>query len=143
MGGYGSGRGGYYPKATTESQHRVDIRWLKKHRYLRPGCSGRLYWTQGGEETGSINYEIENGYMILSYRYRPVGGDWEDVKYEILFDHTPCNYGGSRKWFLCPRCRRRIPILYGTGKYFLCRHCHNLTHASQQERARSTHEEDS
>ena len=49
------------------------------------------------------------------------------------FDHTPCNYGGSRKWFSCPHCNRRVAIIYGAGKLFLCRHCHNLTYGSQQE----------
>jgi hypothetical protein len=36
-------------------------------------------------------------------------------------------------WFLCPRCWQRVAVLYGVGKYFLCRHCYELTYASQQE----------
>ena len=34
-----------------------------------------------------------------------------------------------------PRCGRRVTRLYGAGRYFLCRHCHHLAHASQSERA--------
>ena len=42
----------------------------------------------------------------------------EQVDQVIPFDHTRCHFGGFRLWFLCPRCRRRVAILYGAGKYF-------------------------
>jgi hypothetical protein len=134
MGGYGSGRlyswGG---KTTTESQKLIDIRWLKKQGYLRPGDIGSLSWARGEEQTGSIGYRMEAGRMILNYRHRSNGGDWETVEQAIAFDRTSCNYGGHRTWFRCPRCWKRVAVLYGAGKYFLCRHCHNLVYGSQQE----------
>ena len=72
--------------------------------------------------------------MVLNYlHWSQEGGGWEDVEQAISFDRTPCNYGGFRTWFLCPHCRRRVALIYGAGKYFLCRHCYNLTYASQQE----------
>ncbi len=134
MGSIGSGN--WYrwnKKATTESQHRIDIRWLKKHGYLTPGISLSLSWSCNGEQTGSIGFETTTKGIVLNYRHRAHGGDWEPVKQEILFDSTPCYYGGHRKWFLCPHCWRRVAILYGAGKYFLCRHCYNLTYSCQQE----------
>ena len=134
MGGLGSGS--WYrwdSKTTTESQHRIDIRWLKKKGYIRPGATGSLSWSRGDEKTGSIAFRMENGRMILSYRHRPHGGEWESIEQTVSFDHTPCNYGGQRKWFLCPRCWRRVALLYGAGKYFFCRHCYHLTYSSQQE----------
>ncbi len=47
---------------------------------------------------------------------------------------TPCNFGGSRPWFVCPGegCARHVAILYGLGQ-LLCRHCHDLRYASQRE----------
>jgi hypothetical protein len=71
--------------------------------------------------------------MVLNYRHRPRDGDWENVEQRISFDRTPCNYGGSRTWLLCPRCWKRVAALYGAGKYFFCRHCYNLTYSRQQE----------
>ena len=53
---------------------------------------------------------------------------------------TPCGFGGSRPWFLCPgvvngkRCGRRVAKLHAGGAYFLCRHCYQLGYASQCER---------
>jgi len=48
---------------------------------------------------------------------------------------TPCNFGGYRPWFVCPGegCGRRVAILYGPGPgQMLCRHCRDLTYASQR-----------
>ena len=134
MGGYGSGSWWRYgSKATTESQHRIDIRWLKKHGYLHPDSFGSLSWSRRGEQTGSIRYRMEEDRMILNYRHRPREGEWEDVEQAITFNRTSCNYGGHRTWFLCPRCWKRVAVLYGAGKYFFCRHCYNLTYGCQQE----------
>ena len=132
MGGYGSGRRSD-AKTTTESQYRIDLRWLKKQGFLRPGFSRSLSWSLGGKKTGAINYRMGKDHMILDYRNRPNGGDWTPVEQTIKLVRTPCNYGGYRTWFLCPRCWKRVIILYGAGKYFYCRHCYNLTYASQQE----------
>jgi hypothetical protein len=132
----GSGSGSWYrcdSKTTTESQHQVDIQWLKKQGDLQPGTVGSLSWSCRDKWTGSIGYMVGVDRMVLNYRHRPHGGDWEDVEQVIFFDRTSCNYGGSRPWFLCSRCQRRVAVLYGAGKYFLCRHCYNLTYASQQE----------
>ena len=105
MGGYGSGGWfRYYSKATTESQRRIDIRWLKKQGYLRAGSIGTLSWSRRGKQTGSIDYRMEENRMILNYRHRLREGEWESVEQNILFDRTSCNYGGFRTWFLCPHC---------------------------------------
>lgn len=132
----GSGSGYWYrsnSKTTTESQHWIDIRWLKKQGYLPPGSMGSLSWSRGEEETGSIRYRMEGDRMVLFYRYRHHGGEWEPAEQTVTFDWTSCNYGGHRTWFLCPNCKQRIAILFGAGKYFFCRSCYNLTYASQQE----------
>ncbi|MEA1946461.1 MAG: hypothetical protein U9N83_04055 [Thermodesulfobacteriota bacterium] len=134
MGGYGSGS--WYrwdAKSTTESQHRIDARWLKKQGYLRPGNFGLLSWSRRNKQTGSIGYRMEADHMVLNYRHRPHGGEWETVEQTVSFDRTPCNYGKHRTWFHFPRCWKRIAVLYGAGKYFFCRHCYNLTYSSQQE----------
>ena len=135
MGGIGSGEWLRYgsKKSTTNSQHNIDIRRMKKNNWLHPGTTGSLSWSRRGKETGSIGYRIEEKQMTLHYRYRSHDGEWEQVEQTIPFDRTPCNYGGHRTWFLCPHCMKRVAVLYGAGKYFLCRHCHDLVYASQQE----------
>ncbi len=132
MGGYGSGRR-RNKKETTESQKQIDIRWLRKIGYLQPDTSGSLSWSRGGEQSGFINYRMEKNGMVLFYHFWFDGGEWEAVEQFVRFDWTPCNFGGFRTWLICPRCWKRVAVLYGAGKHFLCRHCYNLTYASQQE----------
>ena len=132
----GTGSGGWYrwnAKETTESQHRIDIHWLKKNDYLRDGISGTCSWSRGGREVGRIGFKIEKHQMVLTYRSRHSDQEWESIEQRIAFDYTRCHYGGRRTWFLCSGCGQRVAILYGGGKYFLCRHCCNLTYGSQQE----------
>jgi len=136
MGGRGSGSWCRWDsKTTTESQHRIDIRLQKRWGYLKGGSMsiGTWSWSQNGKQTGSIGYRVDSERLVLNYRHRVRGSEWEAVEQHISFDKTSCNYGGFRLWFLCPRCDRRVAVLYGAGKYFLCRHCHGLTYSSQQE----------
>ena len=37
--------------------------------------------------------------------------------------------------FICPGagCGRRVAVLYGPGRYFLCRHCYGLSYESQRD----------
>jgi len=55
---------------------------------------------------------------------------------EIPLTKTPCYFGGERFWFICPDCHRRVAILYRPrySSFFLCRHCHDLTYQSTQNR---------
>ena len=133
MGGRGSGNWWRWDsRSTTDESLYLDIRWLKKQGYLRPGAAGPLTWSRRGKQTGYINYKMGLNRVFLNYCCRAHGNE-EEVEQIISLDQTPCNYGGFRTWFLCPQCGKRVAVLYGAGKYFLCRHCYNLTYASQQE----------
>ena len=137
MGGPGSGNWCRFGRDTADATNRIDIRYLKKQGSLTPGTIGTLSWSCGDEASGSIRYITYADRIQLIYRSREHGGEWEDVDYPVYFDETDCHYGGTRKWFLCPGlgCNRRVGVLYGAGKYFMCRHCHNLAYSSQNENA--------
>jgi len=134
MGGYGSG---YHirfgTKETTEASRAIDIRILKKMGWIVPNTSGALSWTCRGKPSGNINYHMESDRMVLDYNIQVNSGDWQPIKQIVRFDWTSCHFGGYRQWLLCPGCDRRIGVLYGAGKLFLCRHCYGLTYATQQE----------
>lgn len=64
-----------------------------------------------------------------------------DLHDGIYIERTPCNFGSTRPWFLCPQCARRKGILFIVkirgykeiiGK-IACRTCHKLPYASQLE----------
>jgi hypothetical protein len=86
-----------------------------------------------GRHIEFITFRTERDRMVLSYRSRKRHGDWEPVEQTVSLDWTLCNYGGKRPWFCCLFCHRRVAVLYGDGKWFLCRRCYRLPYASQQE----------
>lgn len=134
MGGRGSGRKYMgITQTTTEDVRRLDLRYLKRHDLLRPGYVGTLSWSQGGDEIGSIGFRVMSTHLLLSYRYQAYRGAWEDVEERVELEWTSCHYGGQRPWLRCPQCVRRVVVLYGYGRRFLCRHCYGLPYASQLE----------
>jgi len=133
MGGRGSGSWSRFGKQTTDSVKKIDIRFLKKQGWLRAGIQGRLSWSCGDKASGSVNYRVEPLKFVLYYKYRTPEADWIDFSETIRLSSTACNYGGHRYWFHCPRCDKRVGILYGADVRFLCRHCYDLNYASQNE----------
>lgn len=136
MGGIGSGRRWHYgTKDTTTSFRRLDVRrWARDGLLDKPHSFGWEWNNDRGEVKASINVRTKPNSVHLTYRSRIQGEDWRDYDYTIWLDRTPCNYGGTRPWFLCPaqKCGRRVAILYG-GTIFACRNCHRLAYPSQNE----------
>lgn len=81
---------------------------------------------------GSISPGQELVYVTAAFRKRGEERVFE-VKGRLRLTWTPCNYGGSRPWFLCPGegCGRRAAILYGPVNPPQCRLCLGLAYASQ------------
>ncbi len=135
MGGFGSGK--WYrwnTKETTEGLRALDVCYLNRNGLLQPGKVFHLQWSRNGEETGTISGVAARSEIVLLYRSRPSGHEeWEDVREMIHLDWTSCNYGGHRPWFRCPgtSCGRRVAVLYGADKLFLCRQCYRLTYATR------------
>ena len=134
MGGLGSGRRNQGGKATTSDLRTLDVRRLQRDNLLIAGRAFNWQWMRNGDEVASIQIRTESDRVILSYRNRSKGGDWQPTEYPVELDWAPCNFGGQRAWFRCPvpGCGRRVAILYG-GAIFACRHCHQLVYPSQRE----------
>jgi hypothetical protein len=138
----GTGSGNWYSrfnkKTTTDECQSIDVRYLHRNGLLQPGHSFSLRWSRAGRQIGSIGgVTHDDDRVTFFYRHRSggSGGDWEDVKETVPLEWTACNFGRQRPWFICPGtdCGRRVAVLYGPGKYFLCRHCYDLRYESQRE----------
>ncbi|ACL01975.1 conserved hypothetical protein [Desulfatibacillum aliphaticivorans] len=135
MGGQGSGSWmRWETRSTTEQQLWIDVRCLKRKGCLKDGYSGSLYWSVRQKKIGSVGAKTKSDRITLTYRYHSQYGYKNRVQQVVYFEYTPCNLGGSRPWFLCPQCKKRVAILYGIGKYFMCRNCHGLVYACQRDR---------
>jgi hypothetical protein len=120
----------------------VVVRYLYREGLLKPRRSFSLRWSRAGRETGSIRGVVSGDgrpeQITLLYRHRSgASREWEDVQEPVSFEWTACTFGGERPWFICPGagCGRRVALLYGPGRYFLCRHCYDLVYESQRENA--------
>jgi hypothetical protein len=139
MGGSGSGRRSGFGRDTVESCRSLDVNRLHQTGCLRPGWWGGWQWTREGEKVASINLRAEADRLHLSYRVRSVGEEWAQVDESVRIVWIPCRFGGARPYLICPgvvngiACQRRVAKLHGPGRYFLCRHCYRLAHASQRE----------
>lgn len=96
---------------------------------------GRVTWSRGGRETGSLRYRLGPDDMELSYRHGR-GDTARDVVERIPFAFTEQPLGGRRRWLICISCERRCRVLIG-GAYFRCRQCYGATYPSQYETIRA------
>ncbi len=150
MGGYGSTRWSWHTKKdTVEDCWIISIFDLKREGTLESETKrrGSLVWSNAftGERAASIGYELNtsgvNSYFRVYYTITSWDGRKSNYDYKIELQTTPCHYGGRRWWFVCPLsvngryCGRRVGKLYlpPGGRYYGCRHCHDLTYRSSQE----------
>jgi hypothetical protein len=148
MGGFGSGRWGAHLKAgTVENCRCLDAgRWgregfLKAGIWIRGSCT----WFRDAartEQTSAIGLEVNTQadppWVQLSYTFTK---SEEALDYLVRLTRTRPHFGGLRWWFVCPlskngvACGRRVSKLFlpPHGRYFGCRHCHELTYTSCQQ----------
>ena len=68
--------------------------------------------------------------MLLSYRFKSTG---EIIEQQVQTQASPCHLGGQRYCFTCPRCSKRVAVLYAPGRYFACRGCGGLGYVMQKD----------
>lgn len=124
---WGAGRPGWRVKA--EHCLRLDVRELARRKLLG-GCTFSWRWTNSAtdEEVGVVSVSTYPGQVQLSYAVNGMG-----KAEQITLVTTECNFGGSRPWFLCPRCSRRVGVLFMRSGRFVCRRCAGVAYASQSE----------
>lgn len=110
----------------------LSVHSVHRRGFLKPGASCLWTWTWTSGDKASIGLQALAGALRLDFRVRSGGEDWRDVAQVVDLEHTSCHYGGTRPWFRCPRCGRRVAKLYG-GTAFWCRQCHGLAYRSQAE----------
>jgi len=142
------GRGVWNRKNRVDEVRSIDILDLQRKKVFcrEPGSIWTSSWSRNGEVVASISYRVEageDGPSGLRFMYAITDSDTEekrDYNYVIPVVATPCNYGGSRWWYICPlvvngrSCQSRCRIVYMPqgSEYFGCRECHRLTYESRQ-----------
>ena len=94
-----------------------------------PGSSYSGRWSRG-HRVAILELRIECQALVLMYC--PSSSD-AIVEQRLEIESTACRFGGQRPWFKCPRCDRRVAVLYEFSRHFACRHCGGLAYNSQKE----------
>lgn len=109
-----------------EDYNAINVSDFYKAGVFTHGYIGGWQWGNG---KSSISINTSEKQLTLSY-----GSNGKSFNYPIQIDSTPCNYGGVRYWFKCPRCNGRVGKLYIDGNLlFECRKCKKLNYATQQD----------
>lgn len=134
MGGFGSGRWYRWNKRNfLDAQLPIDVRRWEREGLLRPGNSFVWCTPQTPQVYYVINVRVEASQVILMFRQRAQGEDWQEVEDSIGLTHTPCHFGGQRVWFLCPVCQQRAAVLRCQQSHFVCRRCARVPYQSQSQ----------
>jgi hypothetical protein len=144
MGGFGSGKRFGLSKYTVEDCRQISAAALMREGVLRPHVHAdvSVIWTdkETGKQISAVGCQVHTGVDTGTLRLRYLRTrDNETVDYIVRLTTTPLPWGGRKWWFICPLtkneipCQRRVGKLYLLGKYFACRHCHELTYQSCQE----------
>lgn len=133
MGGRGSGRrSSYDSKPETSDSMPLDIRKITRKGLWVTGNSFSWQWLVNDRAVASIRIRVDWQSMVLSYRIKSTD---EVVEQRVQTQTSPCHLGGERRWFTCPRCSKRVAVIYAPGRYFACRQCCGLSYATQKEGA--------
>lgn len=136
MGGYGSGRRGYWYKRRPMAE--CSLAWpigtlsrsIKLVMKGRGAQNGLMQWSWNGQRNAAVNWVVtirDNTPMVILTYY--VGK--KPIRDVIRIGSTPSNLGyGVRWWWMCQSCGRRAGILYAPGDYWRCRHCWRITYRS-------------
>lgn len=128
---FGAGRPAYKIKA--EQVQRIDVRVWQRRKLLDHEGTFSWSWNRGGEPTGSIGVVVSVG-IAVELRYTvSSGSNAQPINERVFLAHTPCQFGGSRTWFVCPLCQHRREVLYLRSGRFACRHCQRVAYSSQSE----------
>lgn len=119
-------------RPTLDRARRLDLRSVLRFLRRQPPDS-LIFPTVRWSDGSTIGVTLTERKLILDYQ-----ADGRPIREELRLDRTPCTYGGSRTWVLCPNCGARRAVLYAApASYgrFLCRGCYGWPYGSQGERA--------
>jgi hypothetical protein len=132
VGGIGSGRS-HHLGAASKCEHwrAIDLADLKRMGLLKPIVDGRIRAITWKNDQGGLD-KLGIIPTPAGIRFVKRNDQGELASVFVAYTYTPTMFGGYRKWFACPGCRRPTRILYGINS-LRCRRCRGLKYASQSE----------
>lgn len=143
MGGFNSGRYGGPPSLERTSSLRLDVNRVVRACRVSGFGATVWQWQRDGEAVQIVVSATLNdpwpGTGTVRIRHGSIchvtGSETGAQDYEVRLDSTPCQLGGIRWWFRCPRTARRCGKLYlpNGGYRFWSRQAYGLVYQVQRE----------
>src|SRR3974377_827576 len=97
---------------TCEGVRSLDVRRALREGTLKVGAEFVASLTRGPETDGVVYIIAERDALVLIER---------GFRQRVALSWTRCHLGGKRAWAICPRCSRRVAILFDRGGLFAWR----------------------
>lgn len=129
------GKGGSRPGAgrpatrpLVERLFRLDAREMHRLRVfeeLEDGFAQEGVVYRGGRPC--FNYHFDGSSIRIE-----LAGQGQGRIQTLGVEHTPCRFGGSRPWLLCPKCGGRVLVLYWQVGQVACHGCTGASYRTQR-----------
>lgn len=122
----------FWTRTYCEYLIRLDVRGFLPGRtgrpnLLQPGNTFVTHWEHHGEVTHAALIRVTHDYLTIEWASAGL-----PQQATLALERTGCHLGGSRTWLLCPRCGKRVAVLFGWGR-FQCRACIGADFKCQSE----------
>ncbi|MAG37629.1 MAG: hypothetical protein CL878_15450 [Dehalococcoidia bacterium] len=122
----------WHRKAAVEDHPALDVRVWQRDGLLQPGAEFDWEGDAASDAVAEAWVRVGDDTLEITYAYLAAGGKGSDGIEIVEVEQTPCNFGGTRPWFLCA-CGARVALLYVGVEGLGCRLCYDLAYVSQRE----------
>ena len=126
----------WYGKDCVDDYKSISITKFKKWGYLNDGYySGTLTRSYNGGSSSSMWASVAFDNSAMYFNFTGTDNRTQEKKsynHAIKLVSTPCTYGWSRYWFVCPKCSQKKGVLYLKDFHFACRKCCDLCYELQK-----------
>lgn len=112
---------------TVTERLKLDVLVLHKAGNLSQDGEGVISWGCGS----TMSFKLAGERITLDY-FTTRQGEKTKHQCSIYLSRVACCFGGSRPWFICPRCHKRVGAVYFNTAP-ACRKCSHLRYDSQRE----------
>lgn len=105
---------------------------MKDDGTLEPGDYTLEFDSPGLDGDMVLTIADDRRVMTSFYRWHDAG---KVTRATVAFDHRPCRFGGSRTFFICPACQKRVMNLALLPRGLRCGGCGKIVHQRLQRRA--------
>lgn len=117
-------------KALVTQFHALNVTQLNRDGWLQPNTTYDWVWrTSKGTRVETVKITVRESAVDLLFSLEST---LASQRVSLVYSTGPL--GGKRPWFSCPRCQRRVGILYHVpSRPFFCRRCSDLAYPSQYQ----------